>query len=317
MGLFKVVGRSCQQAASHCGRELEGAGKHVYKEIAKDPVVSRALQDIANAVDLRTDREAPKLSEFRMWQGELPDEMPLGASVLPGTHDSGTAGMTAFAECQRHSVKVQLKAGIRSLDIRVNTKNMNIHHGDWAAKYTLAEVGRAVADFLSENPSEFVTVRLVDDPQCRGRAAGFDAVPQESFDRMLKKLEECGVKCLAQRRRDFNGATPVRDLRGKMLIMDIPSVYMSEPSGGSHSEIARKVCDEIYAPGGEDRGKLRVLVLAWSSPHPLNNARPRIPAICGALRERSCQCRPSTGCTVQMDFPTMSIIDTLVRLNRF
>ena len=55
------------------------------------------------------------------WMAALPDELPLSRVVLPGTHDSATqyVQLAWFSKCQGLSVREQLDAGFRYLDIRL------------------------------------------------------------------------------------------------------------------------------------------------------------------------------------------------------
>lgn len=55
------------------------------------------------------------------WMGRLPDETPLSAIALPGTHDSATtyAQLAWFSRCQSLPINEQLEAGYRYLDIRL------------------------------------------------------------------------------------------------------------------------------------------------------------------------------------------------------
>ena len=55
------------------------------------------------------------------WMARLPDDTPLDAIVIPGTHDSATqyVQLAYFAKCQSLSIGEQLEAGFRYLDIRL------------------------------------------------------------------------------------------------------------------------------------------------------------------------------------------------------
>ena len=55
------------------------------------------------------------------WMAALPDDTPLSALVIPGTHDSATqyVQLAYFSKCQALSVGQQLEAGFRYLDIRL------------------------------------------------------------------------------------------------------------------------------------------------------------------------------------------------------
>ena len=103
------------------------------------------------------------------WMRELPDETPLNALVLPGTHDSATryVQLGFFSKCQGKSIGQQLEAGYRYLDIRlaVNGDGMILMHGftkcrsgpmPWNSALTLDAVLEDCYAFLSAHPTETV-----------------------------------------------------------------------------------------------------------------------------------------------------------------
>ena len=122
------------------------------------------------------------------WMGKLPDEMPLNAIVIPGTHDSGTqyVQLAFFSKCQALSIGSQLEAGFRYLDIRlsVDGERMRLKHGftdcktgpmPWSAALSLEDVLRQCYTFLAEHPTETVIF----------------AVKQEHGDESVEQFERC------------------------------------------------------------------------------------------------------------------------------
>ena len=120
------------------------------------------------------------------WMRELPDETPLNALVLPGTHDSATryVQLGFFSKCQSKSIGQQLEAGYRYLDIRlaVNEDGMILMHGftkcrsgpmPWNSALTLDEVLEDCYAFLSAHPTETVVF----------------AVKQEHGDESVKEFQ--------------------------------------------------------------------------------------------------------------------------------
>ena len=61
------------------------------------------------------------------WMKELDGELPLNKIVLPGSHDSATqyVQLAFFSKCQALSIKEQLEAGCRYLDIRLGVDGHN------------------------------------------------------------------------------------------------------------------------------------------------------------------------------------------------
>ena len=102
------------------------------------------------------------------WMKALPDDMPLSEVVLPGTHDSATeyVQLAYFSRCQAYSIRAQLDAGFRYLDIRLDDgEGLPLVHGfthctvsgwPWAKTLYLREVLNACCSFLQENPTETV-----------------------------------------------------------------------------------------------------------------------------------------------------------------
>lgn len=59
-------------------------------------------------------------TEPNRWMGKLPDEIPLGALSIPGTHNSPTChNAPPSVRCQAVSPAEQLKNGVRFFDLRV------------------------------------------------------------------------------------------------------------------------------------------------------------------------------------------------------
>ncbi|MBR3474532.1 MAG: phosphatidylinositol-specific phospholipase C domain-containing protein [Oscillospiraceae bacterium] len=103
------------------------------------------------------------------WMKELPDETPLNALALPGTHDSATqyVQLGFFSKCQSKSIGEQLEAGYRYLDVRlaVSGDGMELMHGftkcrsgpmPWNSTLTLDAVLEDCYAFLSAHPTETV-----------------------------------------------------------------------------------------------------------------------------------------------------------------
>ncbi len=95
--------------------------------------------------------------ELSSWMNMIDDSAKITNIAIPGSHDSGTYGMSYLAETQDCSFEEQLKRGIRYFDVRVNCVDgdYRIFHGPInGAKYT--EVLDDIKNFLNNNPTEFV-----------------------------------------------------------------------------------------------------------------------------------------------------------------
>ncbi len=101
------------------------------------------------------------------WMSEIDGLRTMDSMILPGSHDSGMVkrlmnrGVTATianACTQKLTIKEQLEAGVRWLDIRID-KKLRCFHGDSHGE-SLASVADGIISFLDENPTEVVIVLL-------------------------------------------------------------------------------------------------------------------------------------------------------------
>jgi len=103
------------------------------------------------------------------WMSKLPDEKLLSETVIPGTHDSASkyADLAFFSKCQALTIKEQLEAGYRYLDIRlaVDGESMKLMHGFTACRTggfpfsNVLKLDDVLADcysFLDSHPTETV-----------------------------------------------------------------------------------------------------------------------------------------------------------------
>ncbi|NLJ94788.1 MAG: phosphatidylinositol-specific phospholipase C [Clostridiaceae bacterium] len=100
------------------------------------------------------------------WMANLADDKNLSQISVPGTHDTMayndnlTFGNITRTQCL--SLDQQLNAGIRYLDIRLNYQkdHFKINHGPVYLGYNFTDVLETVTQFLSQNPSEFILMRI-------------------------------------------------------------------------------------------------------------------------------------------------------------
>ena len=130
---------------------------------------------------------------LQRWMSKLKPETRLRSLILPGTHDSNTNDLIRpwyalpFAITQKLTLTEQLKRGVRYLDIRFTgaakaqtkrfEKNVDLENRNWdkiceqASQTILTGHGitsgkplfpvlKEVADFVKENPTEFVVVKM-------------------------------------------------------------------------------------------------------------------------------------------------------------
>ena len=115
----------------------------------------------------RSDKTAVEGSED--WMKELPDDRVISEILLPGTHDSATRNVQLpyFSKCQNLSIREQLDAGFRYLDIRLalSEDGVKLVHGftdctesfgPFAKTLMLSSVLSDCYDFLQEHPTELI-----------------------------------------------------------------------------------------------------------------------------------------------------------------
>lgn len=99
------------------------------------------------------------------WMAELPDAFAWKDISLPGSHDTlALYGIADLAgQCQSMSLKEQLEAGIRLLDIRLALSGGKLRavHGFIDQKLTFESAVKTMESFLSSHPKEtlFVSVK--------------------------------------------------------------------------------------------------------------------------------------------------------------
>ncbi len=120
----------------------------------------------------------------RRWMSCLDDARVLSEVSIPGTHDTGTrnGGGLGMAQCQSWTLRDQLEAGIRWVDIRCRHDRdaFRIFHGPVDQKLSFdADVRDVVLDFLEDNPTE--TVVMVVKCEGRGRNSRSFAATLDSY----------------------------------------------------------------------------------------------------------------------------------------
>jgi 1-phosphatidylinositol phosphodiesterase len=136
------------------------------------------------------------------WMGGLPDSRSLAALSIPGTHETMSIFGGGLTQTQQDvsdapgqtdegkgygksgaALAVQLRAGIRMIDIRarVNTGNtFVIHHGTAYQTANFDDVLTTLSGFLAAHPGETVLLRLKQ--ECTGETGSCtDVAGQHSF----------------------------------------------------------------------------------------------------------------------------------------
>jgi PKD repeat protein len=96
------------------------------------------------------------------WMGDLPDDLPISALSIPGSHDAMARFGGPAPRCHTLTLEKQLNAGIRAFDIRLRHVEdvFAIHHGAYFQNAFFGnDVLQVFIDFLAEHPSETIVMR--------------------------------------------------------------------------------------------------------------------------------------------------------------
>lgn len=96
------------------------------------------------------------------WMADISDKKSVAEISLPGTHNTMSFYGGLSVQCQSWSLKQQLEAGVRFLDIRARhyTNDLPIHHEAFYQHVTFRNVVQETMDFLNYHPKELVIMRL-------------------------------------------------------------------------------------------------------------------------------------------------------------
>lgn len=145
------------------------------------------------------------------WMSGLPDTARVCRLSIPGTHDSGTAGvrfpMRHYARTQTMDLSRQWDAGIRFFDFRPKPANgtIKIYHGPADCHLTLQDALLTLKGKIESNPTEFCIVMI--------NMAGGGQEGTDSVMRMITSLIPEDMIAPLE-----NNMT-VSDLRGRIFFM--------------------------------------------------------------------------------------------------
>ncbi|MGZ3687516.1 MAG: phosphatidylinositol-specific phospholipase C domain-containing protein [Bdellovibrionota bacterium] len=187
------------------------------------------------------DQPAPwLLASATDWMADIPDDRPMRAISIPGTHDTAARlGGIAF-QTQSWDIPNQLGAGIRYLDIRTRRTQgagihcLAIHHGSLFQGIWLNEVLDEVGTFLGEHPRETVIMRL--------RA---DEFPAESGSLGYPEIWPSYLESYPGLFYDRQNTQPtLGELRGKIFVLDDGASLMNH--GMEWQGVGTETQDSFY-----------------------------------------------------------------------
>ncbi|MFY0252531.1 phosphatidylinositol-specific phospholipase C [Chitinophaga sp. 30R24] len=116
------------------------------------------------------------------WMGAIADNTSLTTLSIPGTHDSGARvePIGGTAKCQDLTIRQQLDAGTRFLDIRCRHIGdaFAIHHGSIYQNMNFTDVLTACYDFLAANPTETIVMSVKEEYDPTNNTRSFE----QTFD---------------------------------------------------------------------------------------------------------------------------------------
>jgi 1-phosphatidylinositol phosphodiesterase len=143
------------------------------------------------------------------WMESIPNEKLVSGLSIPGTHDSCARYGTFIAECQSWSIDDQLKAGIRSFDIRCRRvlDVFCIHHGLVYQHIHFGDVLNLIEAFLKQHPTEGIIMRVKEeyDPDN----------PTDTFENIFKKYVDAYPNLFLL----LNKVPTMKELRGKIWVL--------------------------------------------------------------------------------------------------
>ena len=178
------------------------------------------------------------------WMAGLPDTVKVCRVSIPGTHDSGTAGvrfpMKHYARTQTMDLAEQWDAGIRFFDLRPKLENgtLRIYHGPADCHLGFEEAMLTIIGKLEQYPTEFCVVMT------NSAGGGLEGV-----DRIMDDINTLfDINMLTQ----FHADMTVADMRGRVLFIhrdyrdngrDYPgTVVLGWPGNGSSHHSRMESC---------------------------------------------------------------------------
>ena len=153
------------------------------------------------------------------WMASLQDTVSVCRLSIPGTHDSGTAGvwfpMRHYARTQTMDLSRQWDAGIRFFDLRPKLEDgkLKIYHGPANCHITFQEALLILKDKLELNPTEFCIVMT--------NSAGGGQTAVDMTMELISSVIPAGMLV------DFRADMTVSDMRGRILF-----IHRNAPSAG-------------------------------------------------------------------------------------
>ncbi|MED1022530.1 phosphatidylinositol-specific phospholipase C domain-containing protein [Bacillus mycoides] len=154
------------------------------------------------------------------WMSVLKDDVKTSELSIPGTHGSmALYNATPFediAKNQTMSLTTQLNSGIRYVDMRVRrTKDaFAMHHGQVYQNAMFGDVLRDTINFLRQNPTETVFMRVKEEHDPEAGSLSFEAIFQKYWDNNTVYFWDPNSVPTAER-----DNPKLRNIRGKIVVI--------------------------------------------------------------------------------------------------
>ncbi|EPX58147.1 Phosphatidylinositol diacylglycerol-lyase [Cystobacter fuscus DSM 2262] len=133
------------------------------------------------------------------WMGLLDGfkrRRPITRLVIPGTHDSGAYeyAYTPMVRAQSLSIRQQLDAGVRALDLRVGVAYFAntywLYHGPVNLDVSVQSAITDVVNFLTANPTETVIIMLKQETGNNDISAAINLIVNQTLGAMLLRRND-------------------------------------------------------------------------------------------------------------------------------
>lgn len=133
------------------------------------------------------------------WMGLLDGitrRRPITRLVIPGTHDSGAYqySYTPMVRAQSLSIRQQLDAGVRALDLRVGVAYFStsywLYHGPVNLDVSVQSAIDDVVAFLTANPTETVIIMLKQETGSTDISAAINTIVNNTLGAMLLRRDD-------------------------------------------------------------------------------------------------------------------------------
>lgn len=196
----------------------------IIKKIIVSGIISLFLchNAIAN-LEWRYNHDEDNYASNKDWMKKLHSLRKINRLSIPGTHNSASMYGGDSVQTQSLTLEKQLDAGIRFLDLRLMQKGSTLHfyHGSISQDQTFNEALDVIIQFLKDNPSEMVIIRIKEENK--------PEKPTETFADLIYGHVKQNIDFFHKTTQSLSALT-LGDVRGKIVILqDFSNPVESRP----------------------------------------------------------------------------------------